>query len=335
MAVYRCNKCGGIAELPQDAVGTTVDCRQCGQPSTVHDTVFFVRKVLERYFAMQAALKRAQAESDAAEDSAKQGPQEQARSNGLEDINVYNTDLISTDLQHGPIHDWFSTKNIKVQPNHKAVDTTGFFDEVAVEIGRNYELFKMVVDQIRYAQSKNHTSVSFNLSKRAQKEAQSIVAFCRQLYDYSFVSKYFYQKPEKVVRLGVQGSPQIQSFFVGEWLEWFALMQVLELCQESRIRLSCARNLSLTFSNEDAHELDVFCILNEKVPVCIECKSGEFRPVIDKYISLRKRLGLGKTQFILCVAGLPDDQAAGLSSMYDLTFVSERGLRIHLESLVR
>ncbi|MCP5279113.1 MAG: hypothetical protein H6935_12235 [Thiobacillus sp.] len=324
-----------MAELAQDSVGMTVDCRQCGQPSTVHDTVFFVRKVLEKYFSMQASLKRAEAVTDAVEDRTKEEPQEQGRSTALEGINVYNTDLISSDLQHGPIHDWFTTKSIKIQPNHRAVDTTGFFDEVAVEIGRNYELFKMVVDQIRYAQTKNHTSVNFNLSKRAQKEAQSIAAFCRQLYDYSFASKYFYQKPEKIVRLGVQVSPQIQSFFAGEWLEWFALMQVLELSQESRARLSCTRNLTLTFSNEDAHELDVFCILNEKMPVCIECKSGEFRPLIDKYVGLRKRLGLNKAQFVICVAGLPDDQAAGLGSMYDLTFVNEQGLRAHLQSLVR
>jgi hypothetical protein len=78
----------------------------------------------------------------------------------------------------------------------------------------------------------------------------------------------------------------------------------------------------------------VFFILNGKVPVCIECKSGEFRQSIDKYTGLRKRLGLEKAQFIVCVAGLPGDQASGLSSMYDLTFVNEQDLRPHLERLV-
>lgn len=331
MAIYRCNKCGHLAEVTPEAVGTNGNCPQCGHPNTVYDTVFFVRKVLEKYFALRTSLKHVQA--DAQDNKEALEAQEPERLSSLEGINVYNTDLISTDVQHGPIHDWFQARKIQVQPNHKAVDTTGFFDEVAVEIGKNYDLFKMVVDQVRYAQSKNHTSVNFNLGKRSQKEAQSISAFCRQLYDYSFVAKYFYQKPDKVVRLGLQGSPQIQSFFAGEWLEWFALMQVLEMCQEQRTAFSCTRNLSLVFANEDRHELDVFFILNGKVPVCIECKSGEFRQTIDKYVVLRKRLGLEKAQFIVCVAGLPDDQANGLSSMYDLTFVSEQGLRPHLELL--
>lgn len=337
MAIYRCNKCGSASELPQEAVGTTMDCRQCGQPVTVYDTVFFVRKVLEKYFALQTSLKRAEAESVAEEPQGQTiSPPAQpgGSATGLEGINVFNTNLISSDLQHGPIYAWFSDRKIDIQPNHKAVDTTGFYDEVAVEIGRNYELFKMVVDQLRYAQSKNHSGVNFNLSKRAQKEAQAIVAFCRQLYDYSFVSKYFYQKTEKIVRLGVQGSPQIQGFFAGEWLEWFALMQVLEVCQVARKQVSCARNLTLTFPNEDIHELDVFFVLNGNEPVCIECKSGEFRPTIDKYVGLRKRLGLDPSRFVICVAGLPEDQAVGLGSMYDLTFVNESGLRRHLESLI-
>jgi hypothetical protein len=34
------------------------------------------------------------------------------------------------------------------------------------------------------------------------------------------------------------------------------------------------------------------------------------------------------------VLGLPDEQARGLSSMYDLTFVSESGLAGHLANLV-
>jgi hypothetical protein len=117
-------------------------------------------------------------------------------------------------------------------------------------------------------------------------------------------------------------------------LEWFALMQVLEFCQERGIRFSCARNLSVIFANEDLHELDVFFVLNGKTPLCIECKTGEFRQSIDKYATLRKRLGLEKDQFIICVIGLPDVQASGLSSMYDLTFVSERGLNAQLARLL-
>jgi len=328
MAIYRCNKCGLLNELAAAAVGTTMNCPQCEHPNSVFDTTYFVKKLLEKYFALLASQKRMQAEADNQEATAPVAPQ------NLEGIDLHNTDQIATDLQHGPIHDWFKSRNIQFRANLKAVDTTGFFDEVAVEIGGNYESLKAVIEPIRQAQRIGKPGIYLNLSKRSQKEAQLLTTFCRRLYDFAFVSKYFYQKDEKTIQITLQSSQQVHRFFNGEWLEWFALMQVLEFGQKTRLSLSCARNLSLVFANEDLHELDVFCILNGRKPVCIECKTGEFRPSIDKYATLRKRLGLEKSQFILCVLGLPDEQARGLSSMYDLTFVSESGLADHLASLI-
>jgi len=329
MPIFRCNKCTHMAEVASDAAETTLNCPRCNNPVTVYDTIFFVSKLLEKYFVLHTAFKREQAEADNQKDSS-----EPAQPISLAGINLFNTDQISTDLQHGPIHDWFKTKKIQFRPNYKAVDTTGFFDEIAVEIGKNFDLLKEVIDRIRNGQRKGYPSFHINLSKRSQKDAQIIATFCRQLYDYSFVAKHFYQKPEKIVHLTLQNSSQIQNFFAGEWLEWFALMQVLEFCLERGIRFSCARNLSVVFANEDLHELDVFFILNGKTPLCIECKTGEFRQSIDKYTTLRKRLGLEKEQFIICVIGLPEVQASGLSSMYDLTFVNERGLNAQLDRLL-
>jgi len=328
MAIIRCSKCGHVAEVTSDSVGATLSCPRCQNPTMPYDTVFFVRKVLEKYFALQASPKRVEAEAD------NQEAPETVRQPSLEGINLYSTDQISSEQQYRPINEWFQAGKIQVRPDHKAVDTMGFFDEVAVEIGKNYGLLKAVLDQIRYAQTKGFTSIHVNLSKRSQKEAEGIAAFCRQLYDYSFVARYFYQKPEKIVRLTLQSSPRIQSFFAGEWMEWLAMMQVLELCQERRIDLSLARRLSVVFPNEDLHELDLFFVLNGSTPVCIECKTGEFRQSIDKYVTLRRRLGLEKEQFVVAVVGLSDEQGRGLSSMYDLTFVGESGLGLHLGRVV-
>lgn len=329
MAIFRCNKCAYLAEVAADPIGATLNCPQCGHTDRVYDTTFFVKKLLEKYFASLASLKRIQAEADNQEPPA--APVQQP---SLDGINLHNTDLISTDLQHGPIHDWFAARKIQVKPNYKAVDTTGFFDEVAVELGKHYETYKEIINRIRSAQRVGQPGFFIQLAKKSQKEAQAITTFCRQLYDYSFVAKYYYQKPEKTINLTLQSSQLIQDFFAGEWLEWYALMQVLELCQERNIAFSCARNLSIVFANEDLHELDVFFLLNGTTTICIECKTGEFRQSIDKYGTLRKRLGLTKEQFIVCVLGLPDDQASGLSSMYDLTFVSEKSLIPHVARLL-
>lgn len=336
MGVFRCNSCGYLAEAANDTIGSSLDCPVCARANLVYDTMFFIRKVLDKYFALRTAYKQLQTELDSPESTELPESPESvpAGDTRLDGIDLHNTNLLSTGDQHRPIEDWFAAKKIVIKANHKAIDTSGFYDEAAIEIGKNLELYKPLLDQIRFAQSRGFTQVNVSLEKCSQKSAQAITAFCRNLYEYSFLARCFHQKPERNLRLTLQTAPQIRDFFAGEWFEWFALMQVLELCQEKRVVFSCARNLSVVFPNEDLHELDLFWLINAERPVCIECKTGEFRALINKYSGLRKRLGLAKEQFVLCVAGLPDEQASGLSSMYDITLTSERGLKSHLDSLI-
>ena len=42
--------------------------------------------------------------------------------------------------------------------------------------------------------------------------------------------------------------------------------------------------------------------------------------ILVHYLALRKQLKMEKTQFILCISGLSQQQAQGMISMYDLTF---------------
>ncbi len=62
MAIYRCNQCGYVSEDAVSAVGAKVPCAKCGTACTVYGTVFYVEKLVERYFAALrelAALKEA------------------------------------------------------------------------------------------------------------------------------------------------------------------------------------------------------------------------------------------------------------------------------------
>jgi len=53
MAIYRCNSCGHLLELPNDSVGASLPCPRCARPNTAYDTTVFVRKVVEKYFALR------------------------------------------------------------------------------------------------------------------------------------------------------------------------------------------------------------------------------------------------------------------------------------------
>ncbi len=251
-----------------------------------------------------------------------------------EQIDIHHTAALKTSQQYTLILQWFQQKNIEVAANMNALDTTGFFDEVAVTLGDNYRILREVSDKIKYLQQKGYVNLKLMLSKKSQHDIACITKFCQELYAYSFVTQYVYQKQEKIVRMSLQTVPVIINFFNGEWLEWFVFMKLLELCHAKNIHYSCLRNLSITFPNKDIHELDVFFLLNSRIPVYIECKSGEFRQHIEKYSTLRKRLNLDKAQFLIFVMGLTHEQAQGLTAMYDLTFVNECNFLEHVLALL-
>ena len=330
MAILRCNKCGLLAEQPDGQAGQNIACPKCNTPAAVYPTIFFIEKLLDKYFAAQRELIRLKPASSV---TASSGGSPQAATASLVDVDLGNTDQLATELQHGPIYDWFRKKQIKVQANMRSVDTSGFFDEVAEAIGSNLELLKEVVERIRWSQQKEHSSTTIQLDKKSPQDAKALSAFCQQLYDFSFVAKCFHNKPENNVRLILQTAPAVRNFFNGEWLEWHALMSCLRYAKERGRRFSCARGLEITLANDEMYELDVFMLIDGTTAICIECKSGEFRQNIDRYLALRKRLGIDGKHFVMCVAGLSDENAKAFSAMYDFAFVNERKLAEHLGRL--
>jgi hypothetical protein len=80
--------------------------------------------------------------------------------------------------------------------------------------------------------------------------------------------------------------------------------------------------------------VDVFFLINSRIPVFIECKSGEFRPFIEKYSKMRRRLDIDKENFLLLVLGVSDEQVLGLTKMYDITFVNETNFIKQIAGLV-
>jgi hypothetical protein len=324
MAISRCNKCGKISEHERELVGTTFDCR-CGTSATIYDTQYFVRKLSEMYFALRKELKELGSSSETSS-------QTLLEKNG-ESIDIHNSDSLSSDAQHAPIIQWFKSKNITATASINAVDTTGFFDEAAVTIGSDYELFGAVCEQIRYAQLKEYPSNLIHLDKKSKEDAKAIEAFIQRLYEHSLIARFISNKKEKNIRVVLQNAPSVRRFFAGDWLEWFALMVGLRICQERGMNFSCARNMTLAFPSNENRELDVFFFINNNQPLYIECKTGDFRQDLDKYVALRKRLAIDQRYFILCVADLDNEQCKGLAAMYGMTFVNTQTLAQHLSTL--
>ncbi len=328
MAIFRCNTCGHIREVGSDYIGKTVKCPKCDHTTTIHDTIAFLKALIHKHLSQGKELKALQ--KQLSPKSASDNPAEDLL---LEEIDIHNTSALSQSSQLEPIIQWFKKRQITPQTHPEMVDTTGFFDEIALSLGDNIETLGFVSNQIKYIQNKGYANVKLDLSRKSPEEIRTIRKFCKDLHDYSFVAKYFYIKKDNIIRLTLQEAPKIKAFFNGIWMEWFTFMKMLEFFSAQKITPSCARGLNISFPNGSSNELDLFFLLEERTPVCIECKTGEFRHDINKYLSLRKQLNIDKSQFILCVFGLSAEQAQGMTSMYDITFVNEKTLINHIQTL--
>lgn len=331
MPVYRCNQCGHVSESP--VAGTQVPCAVCQAPCSVFDTAFYVRKLIERYAAAVREIKSLKAEDQRGTDGeAATLSDEVSGGDGID--NTGSNENLATSVQHAPIEKWLKARQIEAQFDHSNVDTSGYFDEAAQQLGRRYDLFGELIQRVAYAYRKSHTGLNIDLTAMAQKDVQALTTLCRQLYSHTLFARYHYQKVEKVVRLSLQSAPKVRQFFEGAWLEWYALLELLEVLQQRKLAFSCARSVKVLFANEDMHELDVLALPAGQPPICIECKSGEFRRDIDKYQRLRKRLGIERSRFVVCSTDITDEQAGSLTAMYDLTFVSLQSLPRHMASIV-
>lgn len=330
MAVFLCTKCGYVREVSTHHFGRSLNCPRCKQTGAIHDTVKVLEKLIGVCRTQSKELRALRAKLAPAESSELADVEKPP----LADIDIHDTTALADPRQFGPILAWFERRRMRLETNPRAVDTSGFFDEVAVQLGDRYEILKPVSDQIRYVQQKGYSNVKLTLSKSSQKEIGTITQFCRELHQYSLVAKYFHQKNDKIVRLTLQTAAEIVKFFNGEWLEWYVFMKLLAHFRERGIPAACLRNPVVTFPNEDVHELDVFFLVNDGTPLCVECKTGEFRQDIDKYTRLAKRLCLEKEQFLICATGLDEKQIRGFNSMYGVTFANERNFLEHVQRVV-
>ena len=243
----------------------------------------------------------------------------------MADLDIHNTDMMTKQDHYAPIVQWLQQRNFQATVNEAAMDTSGFFDEIAVELGDNYVLLKIVIDTIKRRQQGKYDKAYIDLSRQNPQNIETIKKFCKQLHDYAFVAKYFYITNDKKVVLQLQAATKIVNFFNGEWLEWYAVIKIANLCHQRKIKFSCTRNMIINLPDDNKYEIDVFFLIND-APLFIECKSGEYREFIDKYSRLRKKLFIPKPYFLMLTLGVNDDHVKGLTAMFDITFVNENML---------
>lgn len=330
MTVYRCQHCKHLGE--HSAPAGIGNCAQCGSQTKLYDTVFFINQILARY---SAALRELEALKQADDDEASEASYGD-ESNPLAGQDFSETDALANAAQHRPLEQWFAQHRIQAAFDYGNVDMSGYYDEAATAIGKHYGLFKDILGKINWAYRNNHSGANFDLKKYSQKDAQTLNRICREFYSHTLFSRYHYQKPEKLLNLKLQSATPVRQFFNGGWLEWYALGKMLAQAAQrgKKYAFSCARAVNIRFDNQDLHELDIVFLPAGSEPLVIECKTGEYRRDLDKYLTLRKRLGISAERFMILVTDIDESQAKSLRAMYDLTFVTPQSLPAYLREVM-
>jgi hypothetical protein len=330
MPIYRCGACGFVGEEATATAGTKVPCTKCAASCTLFATPFYVERLVERYLAARRELDALKvAMTEPAEESSPDSAAT-AASTSLQVDDMHDSAQLATEAQHRPLGDWFRARQITATHDLGGVDTTGFFDEAAREIGDHYGALAGLMEQIRFAYHREFTWLNVELSQYDPLVRQNVLGFCRELYGHTLFARYTYNRQKQVLGLGIQPAQAVRAFFTGKWLEWYALTTLLTLCIKHGREFSIARGTVITLQSSETRELDVAALVSGRTLLVIECKTGEFRSEIEKCVKLRQSLRIDRTQFIICSPELADEQANGLGAMYGLTFVNLESLKTHL-----
>ncbi|MBQ9258231.1 MAG: DUF1887 family protein [Neisseriaceae bacterium] len=308
MAIYHCPHCGLLAESTE-TVGNTSSCANCKQEVSIQDTILFVQSVMNKYSELSNKIKLLQ-ENFIPLDTA--NTQIQAALN--------SSDLFANPKQHDKIKHYLNRKNLTVSFNYAAVDMSGYFDEAAELIGDNFPLLEKYLKQIRFLYANNKVSLMIDCVNLPQKENQKLQNIFKKLFSYTILSKYNYQASEKKIRISLNTTNSVKKFLTGGWLEWFATIKLIKEAHAKEKTFSIARSVVVQHENGDKNEFDVVFMTEHKTPLFIECKSGEFRQDLDKFIRICKKINIPTKNWIVLASEIDKPQADAFEKMYPVRF---------------
>lgn len=231
-----------------------------------------------------------------------------------------NTDLFATEQQHADIKKYLNDKNIAAIFDYAAVDMSGYFDEAAELIGDNFKLLEKYLKQIRYLYANNKIGLTIDCVSFSAQDTQKLQKIFQQLFDYTVIAKYIYQNNDKKMRISLNAAEPVKKFFMGGWLEWYATIKLLKETHKQGKKFSIARSLVVQLDNGDKHEFDVVFKPENQIPIFIECKSGEFRQNLDKFIKICKKINIPTQNWLVLACEIDKTQANAFEKMYPVRF---------------
>lgn len=232
---------------------------------------------------------------------------------------------------------WLRAHQVEVLPRQPKFETDAavesIFEEVAVHLGKHYEVLAPLYRKIRGTISSG-TPFTFRL-ERHQASINTITTFCDHLHRTTLLADYRYVKTTSLIHATPQSRGDMINFFNGLWFEKFIYRQVTDLLKQRGLNYSALVNPHIVFANGNRFELDLFFVV-EGEPLLIECKAGrDYNAHLQKYSQHSQLLSLPKSSAILVILDIPEKQANEVMQMWSaLTVTNQNNLLAAIEQAV-
>lgn len=235
-------------------------------------------------------------------------------------INLNDTDLFANQEAVEKIKQYLNNKNLTATFDYDAMDMSGYFDESSEIIGDHFALLEKYLKQIRYLYNNGKVGLTIHCADLPKNESQKLQDIFKQLFDYTIFAKYFYNSEDKKIRITLNTAESVKKFMCGGWLEWFAAIKLIKEVHGRGKKFAIARSVIVEHENGDKNEFDVVFMSEDQTPIFIECKSGEFRQHLDKFIRICKKISIPTRNWLVLASEIDQKQANAFEKMYPVSF---------------
>ena len=273
--------------------------------------------------------------SDAISDGPPSGQDEDANIQSAEQAARTLTDAnqpLGSATQRQRLQKWFASRGATLEFDSHSAYRNAHLEQAASAIARQHQALAPLLGQISWATQLGDTRISLDVSEISAPGKRALQHLFQQFQSYGLFISHSHTQGEPIWQIHLAPLSQVQHFFQGEWLQWYALAQLMALGRSGRD--ACARKVSARFANSDKTQLDLLMLPEGGQPIVIQCRASDFHGGIGAFTRLKSAIHLPPERLIVLASELDPSQALMLSGVHKLSFLPPDMLFEHLQKLL-
>jgi hypothetical protein len=233
------------------------------------------------------------------------------------------------------VAEWFEQRGFAVELAEET-PADGVYDRLAEYLGDNFADLEKFLRSLRWTLREGSNGL-IGLRNVEPSERQHTLEFAGMLSDRALLAHYNHNRAADKISFRASDDQRFQQFVNGYWLERYAYVKTRQTVAEKTPSFASARNLMVRGPELPRFEMDGFFLV-DGAPICIECKSRDYRRDIDKYVNRSKAIGIPLQRTFLVVQFSdeenPGQLAEDLSALSGLSVMPTDRLTSRLQQML-